>query len=176
MSASESDLLDCLRQWGIDTTTHRHPPLHSVAESRDLRGDIPGQHCKSLFLKDRKGHFLLVVMREDRMLDMAGLFKSGLFPITRLSFASPAALGDMLGVTPGAVTPFGLLNAARGGYGPGDLTVVLDQGMMAQELLNYHPLHNAATTTIRARDLRAFIARLGWTPVVMDFDNWQIGV
>lgn len=171
MPASESDLFDCLQKLGIKTKTYRHPPLFSVEESRHLRGEIPGGHCKSLFLKDKKGHFLLVVLLEDRQLDMGGLFKSGRLPIKRLSFASAAAMGEILGVTPGSVTPFSLINVAEAGIGPDQLTVILDQKMIEQERLNYHPLHNEATTTIYSQDLLKFITFFGFDPIVMDFDN-----
>lgn len=166
MSASEQDLFDCFKILGIETTTFRHPPLHSVEESRHLRGEIPGGHCKSLFLKDKKGQYLLVVLLEDRRLDMTGLFRSGALPIKRLSFASAEAMADMLGVTPGSVTPFCLLNRPVG-----KLLVVLDKQMMNCDLLNYHPLHNTATTTIKAVDLMKFITYFGFDPFVLDFDN-----
>ncbi len=166
MPASEQELFDCFKALGIETTTFRHPPLHSVEESQHLRGEIPGGHCKSLFLKDKKGQYLLVVLLEDRKLDMVGLFKSGKLPIKRLSFASGEAMRDMLGVTPGSVTPFCLVNGV-----PEKLIVVLDKKMMACDLLNYHPLHNEATTTICASDLMKFIAHFGFNPHVLDFDN-----
>lgn len=166
MSASEQDLFDCFKVLGIETTTFRHPPLHSVEQSRHLRGEIPGGHCKSLFLKDKKGQYLLVVLGEDRKLDMVGLFKSGRLPIKRLSFASGEAMVDMLGVTPGSVTPFCLINGVSE-----KLIVVLDKQMMDYDLLNYHPLHNEATTTISSSDLIKFISHFGFNPHVMDFDN-----
>lgn len=166
MSASEQDLFDCFKTLGIETTTFRHPPLHSVDESQHLRGEIMGGHCKSLFLKDKKGQYLLVVMLEDRKLDMVGLFKSGILPIKRLSFASADAMVEILGVTPGSVTPFCLINAAVE-----NLIVVLDKQMMDHDLLNYHPLHNEATTTISSADLTKFINNFDFYPHVLDFDN-----
>ncbi len=166
MPALEQDLFRCFRELGIEITNYRHPPLFSVTESQDLRGEIPGGHCKSLFLKDKKGQYLLVVMLENRTLDMVGLFKSGLLPIKRLSFASAQAMTAMLGVTPGAVTPFSLINA-----NPENLLVVLDRQMMDHDLLNYHPLHNEATTTIRSADLMKFISHFGFDPLVIDFDK-----
>ncbi|PHZ84418.1 prolyl-tRNA synthetase associated domain-containing protein [Paremcibacter congregatus] len=166
MPHREKKLFDCLAELGIKTETHRHPPLHTVAESQARRGSIAGGHCKSLFLKDKAGHYLLVVMGETRQLDMAGLFKSGLLPVKRLSFASAAAMEKMLGVTPGAVTPFALINARNHQQ---ELTVVLDQEMMTQALLNYHPLHNGATTTISSTDLVKFIRHCGFDPVTVDF-------
>lgn len=166
MPAGEQDLFDCFQNLGIETTTFRHPPLHSVEESRHLRGEIPGGHCKSLFLKDKKGQYLLVVLLEDRKLDMVGLFKSGKLPIKRLSFASAEVMKDMLGVSPGSVTPFCLINQSTE-----KLLVVLDKKMMEYDLLNYHPLHNEATTTISSPDLIKFITHFGYDPHVMDFDN-----
>ena len=166
MSATEQDLFNCFQKLGIETTTFRHPPLHSVEESRHLRGEITGGHCKSLFLKDKKGQYLLVVLMEDRTLDMVGLFKSGKLPIKRLSFANAEIMKDMLGVTPGSVTPFCLINRVSE-----KLIVVLDKQMMENDLLNYHPLHNEATTTIKSPDLIKFITHFGFNPHVIDFDN-----
>jgi len=154
MPATEEDLLTRLGELGIDTTTERHPPLHTVEESKELRGNLPGAHCKSLFLKDKKGAFWLVVAEEDRPVDLKTLHKrigSG-----RLSFGKPDLLMELLGVRPGAVTPFGLINDT-------DCTVnvVLDADMMANDLLNYHPLHNEATTAIASADLVRFIEATG---------------
>ncbi|WP_210414086.1 prolyl-tRNA synthetase associated domain-containing protein [Luteithermobacter gelatinilyticus] len=167
----EQKLFGLLERLGIETVTHRHPPLHTVEESRRLRGDIEGGHCKSLFLKDKKGQLLLVVLMEDRRLDMKKLTAYGLLPTGRLSFAPPELMEEILGVTPGSVTPFSLINVPSEILQQGRLTVVLDQAMMAHEKLNYHPLHNQATTTIRTADLDKFIRHFGLSPVIIDFDN-----
>lgn len=161
MPATPEELFARLDALGIRHTTYHHPPLHTVAESVMLRGRLPGAHCKNLFLKDRKGGLWLVVMLEDRRLDLKAL--ADRLGAPRFSFGSPELLQATLGVRPGSVTPFALLNDRER-----QVTVVLDSEMMAQNPLNYHPLVNTATTAIAAADLLAFIAACGHTPRSLD--------
>lgn len=162
MAATEEDLFDRLRELAIETTTHRHPPVFTVDESRMLRGQLPGGHCKSLFFKDKKGQLWLVVALEDREIDLKGLPRN--IGAGRLSFGKPELLLEVLGVTPGSVTPFALINDTSQ-----QVRVVLDKEMLDQELLNYHPLTNEATTAISAQDLVRFIRSCGHDPLILDF-------
>ncbi len=146
---------------GIETTTHRHRPVFTVEESRDLRGKLPGVHCKSLFMKDKKGVLWLAVVLEDRGLDLKAL--GGLIGSARLSFASPDRLMEYLGVAPGSVTPFALINDRECRVRP-----VLDSEIVAAEIANFHPLSNDATTAIRPGDLMRFIAQCGHRPRIVD--------
>ncbi|MCZ6863274.1 MAG: prolyl-tRNA synthetase associated domain-containing protein [Alphaproteobacteria bacterium] len=165
MSATPEQLLARLGALGIEVTTHRHPPLFTVEESKRLRGELPGGHCKSLFLKDKKGTLWLLVALEDRPIDIKSLRRM-LGAKGSLSFGKPELLLEVLGVTPGAVTPFGLINDE-------DLqvTIVLDKAMLERDPLNYHPLTNEATTAIAARDLLRFIDDCGHQPVILDLDS-----
>src|SRR5437588_863655 len=106
--ATPEDLLRRLDALGIKSETHSHPPLMTVEDSKRLRGDLPGGHCKNLFLKDKKGRMWLVVTLEDRRVDIKAL--EARLGAARLSFGSPDRLLANLGVTPGAVTPFALIN------------------------------------------------------------------
>jgi len=166
MPATEAELLRLLDDLNIKTNTFRHAPLFTVEDSQNLRGEIPGGHCKSLFLKDKKDNYLLIVMSEERRLDMKALFKSGKLEVGRLSFASAERMINMLGISPGSVTPFSLINVTHP-----ELTVVLDEGMLEHEFLNYHPLHNEATTTIHRDDLIKFIKHFGFNPITINFEQ-----
>lgn len=163
MAATPDELFRRLDALGIRHATRHHPPVHTVAEAgaAALRASLPGGHCKSLFLKDRKGGLWLVVALEHRRLDLKALAERLGAP--RFSFASPALLQQVLGVSPGSVTPFALMNDTGGQVG-----VVLDADMLREEPLNYHPLVNTATTSISPGDLRRFIADCGHKPVVLD--------
>jgi len=161
--ATPEDLFARLAALGIAVTTHRHPPLFTVAESKGLRGALPGAHCKSLFLRDRAGALWLVVAAEDRALDLKAL--APLIGAGRLSFASPERLMARLGVAPGSVTPFALINDRERA-----VNVVLDAAVMAAPLANFHPLTNAATTAIAPADLLRFIAACGHAPRIADLD------
>ena len=163
MPASPEDLFAFLNDLGIETTTVEHPPLHSVEESRALRGAIEGGHCKNLFLKDHKRRLWLVVALEDARVDLKILperIGSG-----RLSFGSADLLMEVLGVEPGSVTPFAALNDTEA-----RVTVVLDRAMLGHRRLNYHPLVNTRTTTILREDLLRFLEATGHAPVVAEVD------
>lgn len=160
MPATRDDILARFDALGIATKTIDHAPVFTVEEARALRGEIPGGHCKNLFLKDEKGAIYLIVCLEDARVDLkAAPARIG---SRRLTFGKPDLLMDVLGVEPGSVTPFGLINDTTG-----RATVILDAVMMEQEWLNYHPLRNDATTTIRAADLLAFIRATGHEPRII---------
>ena len=146
---------------GIAHRTYSHPPVFTVAEATALRGSLPGGHCKSLFLKDKKGGFWLAVMLEERRVDMKRL--AVCLGAPRFSFGGAADLYQLLGVRPGSVTPFALVND-----GERLVTPVLDAAMLEHDPLNYHPLINDRTTAIAPADLLRFIAACGHAPHVVD--------
>jgi len=123
-----------------------------------LRGTIPGGHTKNLFLKDKCGAHFLVVASEDAAIDLKGLHRR-LGAKGRFSFGSATALQELLGVEPGAVTPFAAINDVGG-----QVAVVLDAPMLAHELLNYHPLVNTMTTSISRAGLMKFLKACGHEP------------
>jgi len=161
MAACREALFERLAALGIETETVAHAPVFTVEESKALRGDLPGGHCKNLMFKDKKGALWLVVCLEDTQVDIKALEK--LIGSARLSFAKPDLLQTVLGVDPGSVTPFGLINDTEA-----LVTVVLDKTMLQSSVLNYHPLKNDATTRIRPVDLQKFIAACGHRAKIVD--------
>jgi Ala-tRNA(Pro) deacylase len=147
---------------GIAHRTHAHPPVFTVAEAARLRGSLPGGHCKSLFLKDKKGGLWLAVVLEELRVDLKRLAAHLAAP--RFSFGGTALLWEALGVTPGSVTPFALANDAECRVVP-----VLDAAMLEQDPVNYHPLANDRTTAIASQDLLRFVAASGHVPRIVDF-------
>jgi Ala-tRNA(Pro) deacylase len=160
---SPEQLLQRFKELGIETTTHDHPPLMTVEDSKRLRGDLPGGHCKSLFLKDKKDQYWLVVTLEDRKVDIKALDRH--LGAARLSFASPERLWQVLGVKPGSVTPFALINDRER-----KVRVFLDAAMLREDPLNYHPLVNTKTTAIKPADLIRFIEACGHRPATLNLD------
>ena len=160
MPATPDELFARLDALGIRHVTHRHPPLHTVAESVVRRGTLAGGHCKSLFLKDRKGGLWLVVVLEERRLDLNAL--AARLGAPRFSFGSAELMQEVLGVTPGSVTPFALIND-RGHR----VAIILDADMLRHDPLNYHPLVNTATTAVAPADLLRFIADCGHRPRIV---------
>jgi Ala-tRNA(Pro) deacylase len=150
-----------LNKLGIKVAVHEHPPLRTVQQSKELRGDLPGGHCKNLFLRDHKKRNFLVVTLEDRPIDLAAL--AGKIGSGRLSFATSDRLMEFLGVEPGAVTPFALINDATQA-----VNVALDAGMLKLSPLNYHPLVNTMTAAIAPADLLKFIRACGHQPAIVD--------
>ena len=156
-------LLARLDALGIAYARHDHPPLFTVEDSKALRGDLPGGHCKNLFLRDRKGAMWLVVCLEDRAVDLKAL--GSLLGGVRLSFGSADRLMRVLGVVPGAVSPFALINDTAV-----EVTVILDKAMLAHRPLNYHPLVNTVTIAVAPEDLVRFVEACGHAPQVLDLD------
>ena len=159
--ATEEDLFVFLDRLGIETKTIRHRPVFTVEEARSLRGDLPGGHCKSLFLKDKKGQLWLAVVLEDRSVDLKALAER--IGAARISFGSETRLYETLGVIPGSVTPFALINDPDH-----RVTVVLDKEMLELSPLHYHPLDNRATTAITPEDLLKFVTACGHERLIID--------
>jgi Ala-tRNA(Pro) deacylase len=163
MTWTRDSFLAHLAGLGIKTETVDHPPLHTVEESRALRGDIPGAHTKNLFLKCKKGTLWLVTALEETPINLKTLHHA--LGSGRLSFGNADLLLEVLGVTPGSVSTFGVINDTEG-----RVTVVLDQGLMAHERINLHPLVNTATTGISRDDLIRFLELSGHPPKIIALD------
>lgn len=144
-------LLERLRQLDIDAVTHAHPPVFTVEQAQALKGDLPGAHTKNLFLRDKGGRMWLVTALHDREIDLRALAPR-LGARGRLSFGSPSRLMRHLGVTPGSVTPFAVVNDPQG-----EVRVVLDTGLRHHTLWNAHPLDNTHTTALAGEDLVRFL-------------------
>lgn len=161
MAMTPDQLFARLSELGIEVSTVAHPPLFTVADSQALRGEIPGGHTKNLFLKDKKGKFFLITLDEDAEVDLKQIHHligaSG-----RVSFGSPEALMQHLGVMPGAVTAFGLINDTNG-----SVRFVIDATLLDHATINAHPLTNEATTSISSADLLRFAQATGHEPLIL---------
>ncbi|MER8429498.1 prolyl-tRNA synthetase associated domain-containing protein [Mesorhizobium caraganae] len=161
MPKTEAELFSFLADLGISVSTVRHPPLYTVADSQSLRGEIPGGHTKNLFLKDKKDNFFLVSVGEDAVVDLKQIHTI-IGAASRVSFGKPEMLMELLGVVPGAVTVFGLINDTER-----RVKVVLDQDLMAHDVINAHPLINEATTSIASADLIRFVEATGHDAAIL---------
>lgn len=148
--ATPARLFARFAELGISARTVEHPAVFTVEEARRYRGDLPGTHTKSLFLRDKKGAMWLVVCLEDRAVDLAVLAQR--IGAKRLSFGSPERLMRHLGVIPGAVSPFAVINDVGR-----QVRVVLDRDVLREDPVNLHPLDNARTTAIAGADLLRFL-------------------
>ncbi len=161
MPATPEDLLAFLDGLGIACETVDHPPLHTVEESRALRGQIPGGHSKNLFVKDKKSRLFLLTLGEDTEIDLKRVHEK-IGASGRVSFGSGELLEEIWGVRPGAVTPFGAINDTEN-----RVSVVLDSALMAHERVNFHPLVNTRTTGLSPEGLKAFLRATGHEPQVV---------
>ena len=150
MLKTQEELLSILDNLDIAYTNHEHPPVYTVEEAALHHDGIEGAHSKNLFFKDKKKHLFLVVTLDEKPVVIKEMAKK--IGAKSPSFGKPELLDEVLGVIPGAVTPLAVVNA-----GSHPLKVVLDEEMMENDLLNFHPLVNTATTTIGSKDLVKFL-------------------
>jgi len=159
---SPQQLFARLAELGLAHNTVEHAPVFTVEQAKAHRGELPGHHIKNLFLRNKKEQMWLVVALEDRAIDLKRLGE--MLGAGRLSFGSPERLGKYLGVEPGSVTPFAVINDTQH-----QVTLVLDEGLKGEELVNAHPLTNAMTSAISLADLLRFFEATGHTPRWLDF-------
>jgi Ala-tRNA(Pro) deacylase len=149
---------------GIDHRTVEHRPVFRVGEGEDIKADLPGGHTKNLFLKDAKGQLWLISALAETRIDLKRA--PTVLGSARLSFGSEERLYEALGVRPGSVTAFALINDPDQ-----KVRFVLDAALMAHDLVNFHPLSNDATTAVSRDGLLSFLKALGREPVIIDFAN-----
>lgn len=155
MSPEESAVYACLSQLGIPYERHEHPPVFTVEQALEHWAGIDAVHCKNLFLRNKKGdrHYL-VVAAHATVVDIAAVaVRVG---EGRLSFASAERLAAHLGLTPGAVSPFGLINDPSA-----SVRVVLDGTLREAARVGFHPNVNTATVVLTFADFERFLAARG---------------
>ena len=155
MTEEERAVAARLDALGIASTRHDHPPVATVEEAVRHWADIPATHCKNLFLRNQKGdrHYLVIVEHAKRvdLRRLADQIGDG-----KLSFASPERLRTHLGLTPGSVSPFGLINDSSRA-----VRVVIDRDLKAATRLSFHPNINTVTLTIANADFARFLEACG---------------
>ncbi len=158
---SPQELLERLDALGIPSETVEHEPVFTVAESKSVKDMIPGAHSKNLFVKDKKGRYFLISAKHDTAIDLKRTHEA-LGASGRLSFGSAEQLKAMLGVEPGSVTAFAVVNDTEG-----KVTMVLDANLMEHERVNFHPLVNSMTTGVSREDLVKFLRSTGHDPIIL---------
>jgi Ala-tRNA(Pro) deacylase len=161
---TRDDLFALFDALGLAHFTLEHPAVFKVGEGDEIKAALPGGHTKNLFLEDAKGQLWLVSALQGARIDLKALPRA--IGAARLSFGSAELMLETLGVAPGSVTAFGLINdvAHR-------VRFVLDADLAASDLVNFHPLTNTATTAISQADFRRFLAAVGAAPLIVDFES-----
>lgn len=170
LAMTRAQLFARLDDLEIAHRTVDHAAVFTVAESAAVKAEMPGGHSKNLFLKDKKGTLVLAIANAETKVDLVGLGKA-IGARGRLSFGKPELMSEVMGVIPGAVTPFALIN-------PSSLvlaSVILDTALMAENPVWFHPLENTASTAISPADLTRFVTACGHKPQLMDLTSPQAG-
>ncbi|HWT51544.1 MAG TPA: prolyl-tRNA synthetase associated domain-containing protein [Caulobacter sp.] len=164
---TRADLFAFFAAHGIAHDTLDHPPVFRVEEGLEIKKALPGGHTKNLFLKDAKGQLWLISALGETTIDLKRLH--AVIGSGRLSFGPEAMMIETLGVTPGSVTAFGLINDTEK-----RLRFVLDKALADSDPVNFHPLSNDATTAVSQADFRKFLSALGVEPMIVDFAAMQV--
>ena len=157
-----ADLFAFLDAHRIAHRTYSHAPVFRVDEGAEIKAAMPGGHTKNLFLKDAKGQLWLISALGDTRIDLKSLPPT--IGSAKLSFGSEERLMAALGVRPGSVTAFALINDPEQA-----VRFVLDRDLIAHEVVNFHPLSNDATTAVSRADFLKFLDVLGVKPILVDF-------
>lgn len=163
MPAARADLLARLDALSVAHRTVEHPAIFTVEEGRDFKASMPGGHSKNLFLKDKKDRLFLAVCHCDTAVDLVAYGKRA-GAKGRLSFGKPDLMTATLGVIPGAVTPFALMNESARALAE----VAVDSALMRWDAVWFHPLENTASTAVSPDGLLAFIRACGFEPRLLD--------
>ena len=160
----KDDLIRILNDNGFEYFVEEHAPLFTVEDSKSLRGQIEGAHSKNLFLKDAKANFFLISIEESASIDLKKTMQQ--IQSKKLSFAKPEYLQDILGIEPGSVSPFALLNDTKK-----QVKFYLDRSFLDTETVNFHPLINTATVNISPQNLIELIEKYHNPVNYIDLEN-----
>ncbi|MEJ2176758.1 MAG: prolyl-tRNA synthetase associated domain-containing protein [Gammaproteobacteria bacterium] len=157
-------LIRLLESEGIDHHTVDHAPMWTVEDAKALRAPSDYGHTKNLFVRNKKGLMWLLTLHEDRKIDLKSAAK--LLGANRFSFASPQRLMHYLGVIPGAVSAFSLLNDVNR-----QVHFFIDEALMSAPELHVHPLVNTRTTTIDRDTMLRFLEDKGHPHQILNFPD-----
>jgi Ala-tRNA(Pro) deacylase len=146
-----------LDELGIAYEYHEHPAAPTIELARVYWKDIEATHCKNLFFRNHKGnrHYLVIIEHSRDLLirDLEQRLKQG-----KLSFASDERMQKYLGLSPGSVSPFGLINDAGR-----HVHLFLDENLRNSTKISFHPCINTASLVISYPDFEKFLSYTGNT-------------
>ncbi len=164
MPATKDELFALLDELGIAHKTTHHKPVFTVEESAEIKAEMPGAHTKNLFLKDKAGNFFLICAESHAQIKVNKLHSY--LGCKRLSFGKAEYLAEHLGVMPGSVCLFSVMNDTNA-----TVQLIIDKTLVESEVVNFHPLFNDATTAISSEDMISFAKATGHEPIIMDFEE-----
>lgn len=143
------NIYDIFKKLDINYKEVSHKAVFTVYEAKFIEESIEGVGCKNLFLTDKKNHYFLLVLEENKRADIKSIAK--IAGVSSLSFASDDALFKILGVRPGSVTPLGIINDREC-----LVNLFIDRNLCNKKIL-VHPNVNTKTVSIECSDLIKFI-------------------
>ena len=166
---TSKNLMKMLDDWKINYKSHSHKPVMSVKEAKLVQEELFGLdknngHIKNLYLRDKRKNNILIVAHQDALIDLKLLAK--IIKMERLSFGSPNRLFENLGVLPGAVSPFAMINGAKTG-----VSLFLDSNLKSFSKIYAHPLENDKTFEISIKQLEKFFEKISIIPNWIDLDS-----
>ena len=164
---TKKELLNKLDMGKYPYDLHNHEALFTVDDSQNKRGNIYGAHSKNLFLKNKKKNFYLFSCLEKTKIELKKISTN--LSLGNISFAKEEYLKKYLGVIPGSVTPFGLLNDKDC-----EVKFFFDKGFLSQETVNFHPLVNTATISLKTQDFINFLVENNKKVNIFDFNNYTL--
>ena len=164
---TKTDLVELLSVKNKDFQIQDHDPLFTVEDSENLRGEITGAHTKNLFLKNKKNNFFLFSCDENAKVDLKQFSKS--IDAKNLSFANAEYLEKFLGIKPGSVSPFALLNDKNN-----VVKFYLDEKLFNSEIINFHPLINTTTISIKTSEFINFLLENNKKIHIFSLDSYSI--
>ena len=164
---TKTEFLELFRDKRLDFQIYEHQPLYTVEDSENLRGSINGFHTKNLFLKNKKDNFFLFSCEENARVDLKRFSKS--IDAKNLSFANENYLEKYLGIKPGSVSPYALLNDIEN-----VVEFYLDEKLVKSDIINYHPLINTSTISIKTKDFINFIIENNKKINIFSLDNYNV--
>lgn len=167
MIYNKQELLDKLTSLNIKYQLHEHEPLFTVQQAQKISLHIPGGHIKNLFLKDDNGKFWLIVAQDNAKIELKKVAQ--LLQAPKLRFANEQLLMQHLGVKPGSVTPFALINDKDH-----QVQAILDATLDSFEIINVHPLENDATISVSQSDFNKFLKYTQHKPIIIDFNTYEL--
>lgn len=158
---NDHELLLYFEHEGLDYDLHKHIPVFTTAEADAVMKLIAGARSKNLFLKDKKKNYILVSIIENKKVDLKRLSEQ--IKLGRLSFCNESELLYFIGVSPGSVTPYGLIHDKDK-----IVNFFLDRDFMDNSLLNFHPLRNDRTVTLNRHNFLKFFDSIDHPPTIID--------
>ncbi len=164
LAATSDQVLAAIESLSIEQETLIHEPLYTVEQSKQVAFEKPGALTKNLFLRNKKGRMFLLVVEQDRMVDLKGLRDKLKLTGGHLAFASTERLAKFLGVVPGSLSPLAVINDHAQ-----KVQVYIEKSLIEQEWIYLHPCRNTHTTRISCDSLIKLLTAWDHPAVLLDF-------